>query len=145
VSSGGNIDFEAVLAESRRNHSCAVCHSPLAPWQRVTSTFCSPRCRLKFRDARRYAEDPEGQRAKARAYYAENRERVLEKAAAKRGRERPVELKECSECGGPLEGKRRVVCSRRCVDARYRRLHPEAYAERERRKVERRRQKRAER
>lgn len=36
----------------------------------------------------------------------------------------------CSECGELLEGRQAVVCSRRCKDARYRRLHPEEYAAR---------------
>lgn len=49
----------------------------------------------------------------------------------------------CSEGGDPLEGRRRVICSKpKCREARFRRLHPEAYAERERRKVERRRARR---
>ncbi len=53
---GGTIDFEAVLAESRRTHLCAECGEPLAPWQRVVATFCSSRCRYRWRDRRRYAE-----------------------------------------------------------------------------------------
>jgi hypothetical protein len=51
-------------------------------------------------------------------------------------------MRECSECGAELEGRQRVVCGRRCKDARYKRLHPEEYAARERRKVERRRERR---
>jgi hypothetical protein len=52
-------------------------------------------------------------------------------------------MRECSECGAELEGRQRVVCGRRCRDYRYKRLHPEGYAAREARKVERRREKRA--
>ena len=139
---GGSVDFEAVLDEARRNYVCAECGVPLEQWQRALVQFCSPRCRYRFRDRRKYAEDPEGQRAKGRAYYWANRERVLAKAAARRGGKPGTRASECSECGGPLEGRRRVVCSRRCADARYRRLHPEAYAAKERRKAERQRLKR---
>jgi hypothetical protein len=77
--------------------------------------------------------------AKSRRYYAENRERILARAAAKRPAPEP---KFCSECGEKLEPPRRVVCSPRCRERRFRRLHPEAYAAREARKVERRRAKR---
>jgi len=78
-------------------------------------------------------------RARARAFYVANRERVLERAAAKRGRARSPVSSSCSECGVALEGRQRVTCgSSRCRDARFRRLHPESYAARERAKVERR-------
>jgi endogenous inhibitor of DNA gyrase (YacG/DUF329 family) len=140
---GGVVDFDALLAESRRNHTCAECGEPLAPWQRVVSTFCSPRCRYRFRDRRKYAENPERERERSRRYYAENREAVLARAAAKRGRSRPAENVACSECGAPLEGRQRVICgANRCRDAQFKRLHPESYAEREARKVERRRERR---
>ena len=43
----------------------------------------------------------------------------------------------CTECGKLLEGKARLVCSRRCADARYVRLHPEAFAAKRRRHDER--------
>ena len=80
-------------------------------------------------------------RKRSRVYYEANRELLL--AAAKL--RRPGRLvAECSECGGLLEGRRRVVCSGRCKDARFRRLNPEAWAERERRKVEWRRERRRE-
>jgi hypothetical protein len=37
----------------------------------------------------------------------------------------PVKLL-CTECGGEFEGRKgRLVCSRRCKDARYTRRHPE--------------------
>ena len=43
------------------------------------------------------------------------------------------------------EGRQRVICGKsKCRDDRYRRLHPEAYAAKEARKVERRRLKRRE-
>jgi endogenous inhibitor of DNA gyrase (YacG/DUF329 family) len=140
---GENVDYEAKIAEAKRIGRCAECSADLDHRVSPRSAFCSDRCRYRFRDRRRYAQNPETQRERARRYYAENREEVLEKAAAKRGRPRPPERGTCSECGKPLEGRSRVVCSRRCTDARYRRLHPEAYAENERRKVERRREKRA--
>ena len=53
------VDFDAILADARRNHVCAQCGEPLASWQRVTVAFCSPRCRWRFRDRRDYAENPE--------------------------------------------------------------------------------------
>lgn len=109
-------------------------------WQRASAQFCKPQCRYKFRDRRRFAEDAESIRARSRAYYAATRERVLAKAAAKRGKVREPDNLSCSECGDRLEGRQRVTCgASRCRDARFRRLHPEAYAEREARKVERRR------
>ena len=107
--------------------------------RRTTSRFCSLKCRYKKRDRARYAADPEGMRARARAYYWANREAVLEKAAARRGRVRPPERTTCTECDGPLEGLQRVVCSPRCRGRRYARLHPEELAEKERRKRARRR------
>src|SRR5688572_4827183 len=75
-------------------------------------------------------------RAKSRRYYAEHRAAVLARIKARKARAKPAEAPTCSECGGPLPGKARVVCSSRCKDRRFKRLHPEAYAERERRKVE---------
>jgi hypothetical protein len=72
-------------------------------------------------------------------YYRENRERILDERAARRGRPRPPERTTCEEGGEPLPERRRVVCSDRCREARFKRLHPESY-EREARKVERRRQ-----
>jgi hypothetical protein len=138
--------FDPVLAEARRIGRCAECDGELDHRVSPRSAFCSPKCRYRFRDRRKYAADPEAQRARARAYYQANREVVLAKSAAKRGGSRSPEATSCSECGDPLEGRQRVVCGkRRCVDARYRRLHPEAYAERERRKTERRRLARAKR
>lgn len=56
--------------------------------------------------------------------------------------ERRIPLTEhvCTECGTKFLGRRgKLVCSRRCTDARYRRLHPEAYREAERQKHARRR------
>ena len=41
--------------------------------------------------------------------------------------------------GGELSGRQTAVCSRKCKDARYQRLHPEEYTAKERRKYERRR------
>jgi hypothetical protein len=122
------------------NGVCRECRGPIQYGRYSSVQFCSEKCRYKARDRARYATDAEGARERARAYYWANRERVLEKAAARRGRERPVERTTCSECGELLEGRQRIICgASRCRDARFRRLHPEAYAERERAKVERRR------
>jgi hypothetical protein len=63
-------------------------------------------------------------------------EKSLSRYYARRG-EAPA--RSCSECGDELEGRQRVVCSPRCREARFRRLHPDAYAAREAAKVERRR------
>jgi len=122
--------------------TCVECGGdlPFFPDRKSSRQFCSPKCGYKARDRARYSANPEGERERARAYYWRNREAVLEKAAARRGRTRPPERTTCTECGGPLEGRARIVCSRRCTDARYRRLHPEKYAELERRKVVRRRE-----
>jgi hypothetical protein len=136
------VDFDAILAQARRNWRCAECGVELDRRAVPVPAFCCAKHRYAFRDRRRYAENPELERAKSRRYYAENRERVLAKAAARRGKSRLALQVECSECGGLLEGRQRVVCSPRCRDARYRRLHPESYAECEARKVERRRERR---
>jgi hypothetical protein len=56
--------------------------------QPTTSTFCSRRCGNRFRARRRYAENPEAERAKAKAHYETNRELVLERTAARRARQR---------------------------------------------------------
>ena len=135
------VDYAAILADARVNGRCAECGTDLDWRLRPRSPFCSEKHRYAFRDRRKYAQNPEAARARARAYYAANREQVLEKAAARRGRSRPPERTTCTECGNPLEGQQRVVCSkRRCRDARWRRLNPEAYQERERKKVIRRRE-----
>jgi hypothetical protein len=45
----------------------------------------------------------------------------------------------CVECGEEFEGRRdRLLCSRRCKDLRYARLHPEALREKQRGKYRRR-------
>src|SRR5688572_27050525 len=80
---------------------------PYSRGRKTTTQYCSDKCRYKSRDRARYAADPEGARARARAYYAANREKVLEKAGARRGR-LPVERRVCSECGEPVEGRRRL-------------------------------------
>ena len=81
-------------------------------------------------------------REKSRAYYAANRERVLARAAAKRG---PAPSRFCSECGERLEGRARVTCGRsKCRDARLKRTNPDAYAAREAKKVVRRHERRRE-
>jgi hypothetical protein len=63
--------------------------------------------------------------------------------ASKRAASRPAPVHRfCTECPNELKGKQRLVCSSRCRDGRFKRLHPEAYAERERRKVARDRERR---
>jgi hypothetical protein len=54
------------------------------------------------------------------------------------GEAKPVR-RTCSECGVEFEGRpNRVVCSPRCRDRRYRRLHPDKVREKEKRKAARR-------
>jgi hypothetical protein len=126
--------------------TCMECGGeiPYSRDRKTTTRYCSPKCRYRARDRKRYAADPDGERARSRAYYAAHREQVLDRAAARRGVSRPAVRGECSECEAPLEGLQRVVCSRRCKDRRYARLHPEAVAEKQRRKRARRRARRAE-
>ena len=138
---GEAVDHEAILRDAVRNRQCAECGSDL-DWLTVPrSGFCSDQCRYRFRDRRRYAQNRERERERSRAYYWRNREAVLEKAAAKRGRPRPPELTNCTECGAELTGRQRVICGKAsCRDRRFKRTNPEAYTERERQKVERRRE-----
>jgi hypothetical protein len=68
-----------------------------------------------------------------RVWRDQNRERVN---AARRTP--PAKLR-CVECGGEFEGRKgKLICSRRCKDRRYARLHPEALREKQRRKYDRR-------
>ena len=125
--------------------TCQECGGdiPYSRDRKTTTRYCSPKCRYRARDRARYAADPKRERGRARAYYWANREQVLEKAAARRGRTSPAEVSACSECGQPLEGWQRVSCgTSKCRDARFRRLHPAAYATREQGKAERRRARR---
>jgi hypothetical protein len=85
-----------------------------------------------------YCRECDARRGRER--YVRDRERILARAAAKRG---PQPTRHCSECGEPLEGRARVCCGlSKCREARFRRLHPEAYAKREAAKVDRRRERR---
>jgi hypothetical protein len=106
----------------------------------LRSVFCSSPCSNRFGDRRRYHANLEAGRARARDYYHRNREKVLARQAARREAASPSEPRTCSECDAQLESLQRVVCSRRCAEARFKRTNPEADVERERRKVERRRE-----
>ena len=67
--------------------------------------------------------------AATRAWREQNRERL--NAAL---RTTPAKLR-CVECGGDFEGRKgKLICSRRCKDRRYARLHPEELQEKQRRK-----------
>jgi hypothetical protein len=69
----------------------------------------------------------------AREWRERNRERVN---AARRT---PPARLTCVECGGEFEGRKdKLICSRRCKDRRYARLHPEELREKQRRKYARR-------
>jgi hypothetical protein len=65
--------------------TCVECGEELEDvWRhRSTRQFCSDRCRYRHRDRLRYAADPEGERAKSRAYYARNREAVIARVIAR--------------------------------------------------------------
>jgi len=78
------------------------------------------------------------------SWRAANPERVAAYNAARREAYRlahpPMRVK-CSECDVEFEAETiRVVCSRRCKDRRYRRLHPVEYAAKRARKDARRRE-----
>jgi hypothetical protein len=139
---GEAVDYDAILYDAIRNTRCAECGSELPHYARLgsgmtRSAFCSEQHFYRFRDRRRYAMNREAQLERSRRYYAEHRVEILEKAAAKRGRPKRTT---CEECGAELTGRQRVACSPKCRDARYRRLHPQEYAAKEARKVERRRE-----
>jgi hypothetical protein len=98
---------------------------------------------VKTAQGARYWRDVEKHRERSRHYYAANREKVLARMRAKREALEGPRNQTCSECGDLLEGRQRVICgTASCRDRRFRRLNPEAYAERERQKVERRRERR---
>jgi hypothetical protein len=63
-----------------------------------------------------------------------------ERSRARYRQTHPVQQRHCSECPRELEGRQRVVCSSTCAERRWRRLHPEAAAEKQRRKRARRRE-----
>ena len=73
-----------------RNDTCLECGAELHWRERPKSEFCSDAHSRRYRDRLRYQADPEAQRAKSRAYYAKNRERVLERVKAKKRRGRRV-------------------------------------------------------
>ena len=140
---GGSVDFDALIAEATCLRRCAECGVDLDHRTVPRSAFCSRKHRDAFRHRRRYAENPERERERSRRYYHEHRAAVLDRMAAKRGKNRPAERTTCSECARPLEGRQRVTCgSAGCRDRRFARLHPESYAARERAKVVRRRERR---
>jgi endogenous inhibitor of DNA gyrase (YacG/DUF329 family) len=137
------VDFDALLHEARRIRRCAECGGEVRFERSQRTAFCSNRCRYRFRDRRNYVENPERERERSRRYYERHRDEVLARRRARAEelgpRVRPAVVREsrfCEECGEPLEGRQAVVCSRRCKDSRYRRLHPEAFREKERRKAE---------
>ena len=139
----GGRDFEARMAEAWATKTCAQCGTDLDPLTLLRSVFCSSPCSIRFGDRRRYHANVEAGRARARDYYHRNREKVLAAQAARRaaGEIGTMVPRHCSECGTELKGRHRVTCgSRRCRDARFKHTNPEAYAERERQKVERRRE-----
>jgi endogenous inhibitor of DNA gyrase (YacG/DUF329 family) len=109
---------------SRREGCCEECGERFRVLRdtRASKRFCSDRCKSRAR----YRRNPEPVRERTRAYYWAHRDELLAKAKLKRAASRPAQGR-CSECGEPLVGQpHRVVCSRRCKDAKYRRLHPEA-------------------
>jgi hypothetical protein len=117
-----------LLEGERLCRGCGV-RRPLEEWSRDASKPHGLGSYCRVCDAER-----------SRKFYAENRKAVLARAAERRG---PAPTRHCSECGEELVGGQRVTCgSSRCREARFKRLHPESYAERERAKVSRRRERR---
>jgi hypothetical protein len=64
--------------------TCLECGADLHWCERPRSDFCSAPCSRRYRDRLRYQADPEAARAKSRANYAANRERVLERVKAQK-------------------------------------------------------------
>jgi hypothetical protein len=112
VTDWGGVDFEALLSEARRTRRCAECGADLHHVLVPRSAFCSEKHRYAFRDRRRYLENAEGERERSRRYYAENREAVLGRAAAKRQERSP---RRCA-CGAETWSAKSPYC-RRCSDA----------------------------
>jgi hypothetical protein len=73
---------------------CEECGSPIFS-RSGRARFCTPKCRYKARDRERYSTDSAAIKARVRAWYAENREYALDRAASKRRSQRP---RRC-ECG----------------------------------------------
>jgi len=76
------------LRESRRVPCCEECGGEFENLKdtRASKRFCSDKCRYRHRDRLRYERDPEGERARGRAYYAANREQVLARLRARAAR-----------------------------------------------------------
>jgi CDGSH-type Zn-finger protein len=84
---------------------------------RRSKRFCSDKCRYRRRDRLRYERDPEGARLRSKRYYAQNREQVLAKAAAKRGRPR------LCACGERTHSPKSPYCAGHSQEAAERRRH----------------------
>jgi hypothetical protein len=122
----------------------------LGPWKRTTKWCSGCKRSLPFAAFRQQFATPswlsswcgECLVAANRRY----RERMREQINAKRReeyaeRQREARQRVCVECGASFEARPdALVCSRLCKDARYRRLHPEAYRAKQRRKAARRRE-----
>lgn len=79
--------------------------------------------------------DPAEKRAYQRRWRAANPERMRAYAEARRVAPTPLV---CVECGTGFVGRKgRLLCSRRCKDRRYARLHPDKLRDKKRRKAER--------
>jgi hypothetical protein len=71
-----------------RRDPCLECGADLYWGVRFRSEYCSSTCSKRHRDRLRYQADPEAQRAKSRAYYAANRERIIERVKAYQARKK---------------------------------------------------------
>ena len=139
-------DFAAILDDARAHWRCPWCGVELEHGHNDRAPYCSTKHRLKFRDTRRYAENPDREREKSRLYYRRTvsgcsrrrrpgRTRSVRKGASRCRHIARRAAESCRHESGPC-------ATAQCGRARYRRLNPERYAEEERRKVERRRAKR---
>jgi len=74
---------------------CEECQKPFEDlWHRRRPRYCGSKCRYKARDRRRYQADPEGERAKSRAYYVANREHVIQRVKAYQQVSRTLDTRE---------------------------------------------------
>jgi hypothetical protein len=66
--------------------TCEECGQeiPNMRFARASKRFCSDKCRYRHYNRLRYERDPEGERARSRAYYVANREKVLARMKAAR-------------------------------------------------------------
>jgi hypothetical protein len=75
---------EKPLTSFGKRETCEECGGEIEDlWRtRANRRYCSDKCRYRHRDRVKYLADPEAERAKSRAYYWRNRERVIARVSA---------------------------------------------------------------